>query len=236
MGQVPDGPDKKTESKRKMVPPKAAYKTPVHFTAKEAMRTRSLWLLVAYFSLNMMAIGAVMTHQLKHLLDIGISATMGATALGVMSGFMAFSQLSIGFVGRRFSIHSIAVGGEALKLVGLIMLIFANSQSFVFLYMIVLGLGFGAAMVATMNLFPDYFGATHFPKIMGTVGLVWSFIGSAGAPLAGHIRDVSGSYLIAFQGAIFVTILGLICLIFAKAPVHPSLKEPKSAEALETVA
>ncbi len=236
LGQVPDGPESDLEDKRKAVPPKAAYRTPVDFTAKEAMRTRCLWLLVAYFCLNMLAMGAIMTHQIVHLSDIGISKAIAGTALGVMSGFMAFSQLSVGIIGRKFSMHAIAVCGEALKIVGLVILIFTNTQTFVFLYMIVLGLGFGFAMAATMNIYPNYFGPTHYPKIMGSVRLFWTFVGSAGAPFAGHIRDVYGSYLPAFQGAVVVTALGLICLIFAKAPVHPSLKEPKSAEALETVA
>ncbi len=236
LGQVPDGPESETGDKRKKVPLKAAYRTPVDFTAKEAMRTRCLWLLVAYFCLNMLAMGAIMTHQIVYLSDIGISRAIAGTALGVMSGFMAFSQLSVGFIGKRFSMHAIAVGGEVLKIVGLVILIVTKSQPLVFVYMIVLGLGFGFAMAATMNIYPNYFGATHYPKIMGAVRLFWTFIGSAGAPLAGHVRDISGSYLPAFQGAVAVIVLGLVCLIFAKAPVHPSLREAKSAEILETMA
>jgi MFS family permease len=235
LGQLPDGPDGKAEDKLKRVPSKPTYRTPVDFTAKEAIRTRCLWLLVAYFCLNMLAMGAIMPHQIVYLSDIGISKAVAGTALGVMSGFMAFSQLSVGFVGRRLSMLAIAILGEVLKLAGLVVMIRTNSQPFVFLYMIVLGLGFGFAMAAIMNIYPNYFGATHYPKIMGTVRLFWTFVGSAGAPLAGHIRDVYGTYLPAFQAAIAVTALGLICLIFAKAPVHPSLKEPRTSEVLETV-
>jgi MFS family permease len=235
LGQVPDGPDRKAEDKHIRVPPRPTYRTPVDFTAKEAMRTRCLWLLVAYFCLNMLAMGAIMTHQIVYLSDIGISKAVAGTALGVMSGFMAFSQLSVGFVGKRLSMLSIAILGEALKLAGMVVMIRTDSQPFVFLYMIILGLGFGFAMAATMNIYPNYFGATHYPKIMGTVRLFWTFIGSAGAPIAGHIHDVYGTYLPAFQAAIAVTAAGLICLIFAKAPVHPSLKESRSSEVLETV-
>ena len=235
LDQVPDGPASKVEDKRKRVPYKPTYRTPVDFTAKEAMRTRCLWLLVAYFCLNMLAMGAIMTHQIVYLSDIGISKAVAGTALGVMSGFMAFSQLSVGFVGRRLSMLTIAILGEVLKLAGLVVMIRTDSQPFVFLYMIILGLGFGFAMAATMNIYPNYFGATHYPKIMGNVRLFWTFIGSAGAPFAGHIRDVYGTYLPAFETAIAVTALGLICLFFAKAPVHPSLKEPRTSEVLETL-
>jgi hypothetical protein len=81
-----------------------------------------------------------------------------------------------------------------------------------------------------MNIFPNYFGLSNYPKIMGTARLFWAFIGAAGAPLAGHVRDTFGNYLPAFRVAIFVVAAGLIFLIFAKAPVHPSLKK-KAAEA-----
>lgn len=237
LGQVPDGLDSpKTQSGRKRTPPRATYKTPVEFTAKEAMRTRCLWLLIAYFCLNMLAMGAIMTHQIAYLFDIGISAAVAGTAMGVMSGFMAFSQLSVGFLGMKYSMHTIAIGGEVLKLIGLVILISTKSLPFVWIYMIILGLGFGLAMAATFNIFPNYFGATHYPKIMGSARLFWAFVGGAGAPLAGYIRDISGSYLYAFQGGVTVILIGLICLIFAKAPVHPSLKEAKASGALEPVA
>ena len=230
LGQVPDGPDKpESAAKGQSLPHKAAYKTPVDFTAAEAMRTRSLWLLIAYFCLNMLAMGALMTHQVAYLLDMGIIATLAGFALSVMSATMTLSQFSVGIIGKRFSMHAIAVGGEVFKIMGLGILIFTNSLAFVFVYMVVLGLGFGAAMAATMNIFPNYFGISNYPKIMGTARLFWAFVGGAGAPLAGYIRETTGSYLPAFRVAIVVVAAGLICLIFAKAPVHPSLKEESAA-------
>ena len=230
LGQVPDGPDKPMSATRSQaLPHKAAYKTPVDFSAAEAMRTRSLWLLIAYFSLNMLAMGALMTHQVAYLLDIGILATLAGFALSVMSAMMTLSQFSVGIIGKRFSMHAIACGGEILKIMGLGILIFTNSLAFVFVYMVVLGLGFGAAMAATMNIFPNYFGISNYPKIMGTARLFWAFVGGAGAPLAGYIRETTGSYLPAFRVAIVIVAAGLICLIFAKAPIHPSLKEKSAA-------
>jgi len=230
LGQVPDGPDKPaSEAKGQSLPHKAAYKTPVDFTAAEAMRTRSLWLLITYFSLNMLAMGALMTHQVAYLLDMGILATLAGFALSVMSATMTLSQFSVGIIGKRFSMHAIACGGEVFKIMGLGILIFTNSLAFVFVYMVVLGLGFGAAMAATMNIFPNYFGISNYPKIMGTARLFWAFVGGAGAPLAGYIRETTGSYLPAFRVAIVIVAAGLICLIFAKAPIHPSLKEESAA-------
>ena len=84
-------------------------------------------------------------------------------------------------------------------------------------------------MVATMNIFPNYFGVTDYPKIMGFVRLFWTFAGGAGAPLAGLVYDTTGSYVPAFQTAILVIVLGLIFLFFATPPVHPSLQKTSAA-------
>jgi len=234
LGQVPDGPDGASVSadKRKPIPPKAAYKTPVDFTLKEAIRTRCYWLLIAYFSMNMLAMFAVMTPQIAYLEDIGIAPHIGAWALGLLSGFMSFSQLGSGFLGMKFSMRSIAIGAEIVKVIGLVICVTTQSLFFTFVYMIVLGLSFGAFIVPMMNMIPNYFGITHYPKIMGFARLFFAIIGSFGAPIAGYIKDTTGSFLPAFQGAIVIICIGILFLSLAKPPVHPSLKaaQPDGAD------
>jgi len=224
LGQAPDGPERTPDGGGRPLPRAAAHKTQVDFSAAEAMRTRSFWLLIVYFCLNMLAMGALMTHQIAYLLDIGIVATLAALALSTLSAMMTLMQFSVGWIGKRYSMHAIAVCGEVFKILGLALLLVSQSLALVFVYMIVLGLGFGAAMAATMNIFPNYFGVTSYPKIMGTARLFWAFVGGVGAPAAGYIRETAGTYLPAFQMALVVIVIGLACLVFAKAPVHPSLK------------
>lgn len=232
LGQVPDGPDGgKPSPAGQSGLRKVGYKTPVDFTAEEAIRTRCLWLLITYFCMNMLAMGALMTHMVAHLFDLGINSAVAAFALSVMTGVMTFAQFSTGFVGMRFSMLSIAVSGEILKIIGVGILVSTGSVPIVFVAMVVLGMGFGAAMVAMMNIFPNYFGLSYYPKIMGLARLFWAFVGGAGAPLAGLIRETTGSYLLAYKLAIVVLVLGLICLAFAKPPVHASLKKSEPAVA-----
>ncbi|MBN2241942.1 MAG: MFS transporter [Acidobacteria bacterium] len=237
LGQVPDGPDA-VASGRKPVPLKAAYKTPVDFTMQEALRTRTLWFLIIYFCFNMLAMQALFVHQFAYLKDeIGILPTQASFALSAMSVVMTLTQYAVGmFLGSRYSMHAIAVASEILKILGMIMLVFTTTLPFVFVYMVIFGFGFGGAMVATMNIFPNYFGASDYPRIMGFTRMFWTFAGGAGAPLAGLVWDRTGSYLPAFRTAIFLIAAGLIFLVFAKSPVHPSLQKSRSGEALAEAA
>jgi MFS family permease len=85
-------------------------------------------------------------------------------------------------------------------------------------------MGFGIQAVAMGNLIPDYFGRTEFPKMMGFTMHSTIFLSAFSAPAAGYIRDSTGSYIPAFQLSIALLALGLIFVIFARPPLHPSLK------------
>lgn len=50
------------------------------------------------------------------------------------------------------------------------------------------------------------------------------FISSFGGTTAGIIFDKTGRYALAFEICLGVSIGGLICIIFANSPMHPSLK------------
>jgi MFS family permease len=99
----------------------------------------------------------------------------------------------------------------------------------VFVYTAVLGIGLGSSLVAVMNLIPVYFGKAHYPKIMGYMKPFITIIGSIGSPIAGRIRDVTGTYTLAWKLSILILITSLILLILAKPPVHPTLREIEAA-------
>ncbi len=236
MGQVPDGPG---SAKSDTVGPagsryKNVYKTPVDFTAKEALRTPTLWLLVAYGALQFLVMLGSGTHIIAIQFDIGISATMAGLLGGVFSAVMGVSQLGIGFLGLRFKMHSLAVFSVLLGLIGIAILNFAQSVPMMLAYSIFFGVGSGIQAIAMGNLFPDYFGRSEFPKIMGFTMPFNTFISSLGAPLAGYIRDKTGTYVPALRIFLALLVVSFFCLLFAKPPLHPSLKGKAKAERLES--
>ncbi|MEJ2245895.1 MAG: MFS transporter, partial [Acidobacteriota bacterium] len=104
IGQVPDGPvSAKPEIKKSgRSPHKGLYKTPVDFTAREALRTPALWLMVAYGALRFFVAFGILAYIIDFQFDIGISATTAGFIQGVFSAAMGISQLGIGFIGLRF--------------------------------------------------------------------------------------------------------------------------------------
>lgn len=237
LGQVPDGPaspkhpiDDSHQYNRKAKsfdsPPPKLYKTPVDFTAKEAMRTPTMWLLIGFSVVQFAVIQVILTHQVAFLFDIGISSVRAAFTAGILGPVMSISQLCVGFLGLKFKMHSLAVVSILIGIAGFTIMLFTQSMEIAILYNIVLGIGFGIQAIAMGNLIPDYFGRSEFPKMMGYTMPFTTFLSAFSAPAAGYIRDTAGSYIPAFQLALALMVLGLIFVFFARPPLHPSLKAP----------
>ena len=226
LGQVPDGPvsAKQARANAADLQRKGVYKTSVEFTAREALRTRTLWLLVANGALAFFVMNGLFSHQITFYFDIGISPAKAGFIGGVFGAAMGISQLGIGFLGLRFNMHSLAVVAALLGIIGFGILLFAGSVPVVLAYAVIYGISQGIQSIAMGNLFPDYFGRTEFPKIMGYTMPFNTFISSLGAPVTGYIRDISGSYVPAFKILLALLVVSFFCLLFAKPPRHPSLK------------
>ena len=227
LGQVPDGPSSKKPQKAKSEdsPPPNVYKTPVDFTAREALRTLTMWLLVGFAVVQFSVMNVIITHNFPFLqLDIGIPSVQAAFVAGILGAAMSVSQLGMGFLGLKFKMRSLAIVSMLVTIVGFTIMLFAQSLGVAIFYNIVLGMGFGIQGIVMINLIPDYFGRTEFPKIMGFTMPFSIIIGACLTPVPGYILEATESYTLAFQLSIAMLVLGLILLIFARPPVHPSLK------------
>jgi len=236
LGQVPDGPvsAKPETAKTGRSPNKNLYKTPVDFTAREALRTVTLWLLVAYGALRFFVMMGIGAHIIAFQFDIGISATTAGMIGGIFSAVMGISQLGIGFLGLRFKMHTLVVIAAIFGVAGISILLFANSVPLMIAYSILYGISGGIGSVAVGNLYPDYYGRTEFAKIMGYTMPFNTFLSGLAAPFTGYIRDLTGSYVPAFKVFFVLLVLAFVCVFFARPPLHPSLKTGAEEEKLDT--
>jgi MFS family permease len=230
LGQVPDGhaASEPPGDSPDIEEPKITktFITPVDFTLSEAFKTRTMYLLFFFNSLNMFAMGAIMTHGFAFLGDIGIPPVKAGFFMGITSGTMVAGQLLAGFLGLKVDMRRLIILGCATMIITFTLMVFAaHSLVIVYAYAIFAGIGTGINFVAIMNLIPNYFGVTHFPRIMGFILLFVPLIGSFGAPVCGYIKDETGSYILFWKIAAVLMTIGLISLFFAKAPKHPSLME-----------
>ncbi len=225
LGQLPDGGP--AAGKAASAPGARKLEgTPVDFTAAEAVRTPAFWWLTVLSTTFMIGLQGFMLHQVAFLLDIGISAAVAGSVYSLFVGVSTAGRLGMGFLGIRYPTRTLAIVSMLLLIAGMAVVLWAKTLPAIFFYNILIGLGMGGTYVATMNLMPLYFGKTHYPRIFGIALPFFTILGSVGSPLTGWIRDITGSYATAWKLAILVLAIGLAALIFARPPVHPSLRAP----------
>jgi MFS family permease len=223
LGQVPDGPrEKDSTAAQNNVIRKRAYITPIDFTVKEAFRTKTLWLLTGFYTFQYMIMNWFVTHQVTYMFDIGISTSLSGVSIGVMSFTMTIAQITAGIMAVRINMQYIALGSITALIIGLIIAPFATSFTTVLIYSALFGVGFGVNCLVLVNLIPKYYGTSEYPKIMGYITPFNTIIGGVSAPIAGHLRDIMGSYVPVFQASVLIMAIAFVCLFFAKPPVHPT--------------
>jgi MFS family permease len=165
-------------------------------------------------------------HQVAYLIDIGISESMAATAYSMFVLISVAGRLGLGFMGLKYPMHILTIISMIVLILGMMLIFWSKTLPMIIIYNAIVGIGMGASVVAIMNLVPLYFGKTHYPKIMGYVLPFSTILGGLGNPLAGRIRDITGSYVLAWKVSIVVLTVSLVFLILARPPVHPSVKKP----------
>ncbi len=221
MGLKPDGEEPKEESVKPGAAPVNSMLQPMEeFTAKEALRTRTFWLLTIAFALTGVPAMTIFLHLPLYFTDQGISA---ATAAGLTSlyAFGAFMARGVwGVFGERVSIQTLLVSQALLYAISIILFTLVGTDSLLLLYvpMLLLGIAAGGGMQLDNQAWADYYGRREIGTIMG----YWNFfrVGfSSGGPLfAAWMFDLLGSYTVTFGiFAVFCLLAGIV-LIFAKPP------------------
>tara|TARA_B100001123_G_scaffold365422_1_gene424401 strand:+ start:163 stop:393 length:231 start_codon:yes stop_codon:yes gene_type:complete len=71
----------------------------------------------------------------------------------------------------------------------------------------------------------EYFGRTSFGKIMGISAMPMMVMTMVAPVVAGQMFDSQGDYRQAFLYIALLGFIGSLVFYFAKAPIHPTLKQ-----------
>ncbi len=189
------------------------------YTAREAMRTWSFWLISVGHALALLAVSSIMVHLMPHLTEgLGFSLTLAGWAVALVTGCLLVGQIAGGYLGDRFNKRYICTlcmlgHGGALLLIAL-----ATTTTAVAAFALLHGLAWGMRGPQMVALRADYFGSSSFGTIIGFSSLV-VMLGMAGGPIiAGYMADVLGDYRAAFALLAALSLLGSLCFLAARPP------------------
>jgi len=194
------------------------YHTPREWSLQEAIRTPALWLLTALFSIILFVINVLTTHQVAYLQDLQYSPLLSATALGLMLGMSIIGRLVCGVLGMRYEGRYLAVFYLGAMGMGILALLLARGPSFIYIYSILTGIGFGGMIVLMPNMLAAYFGRNHYSMIVGWTAPIVTLLSAVSPALAGMLHDRTGHYVLPFAIAAALAFAGIGIALLAKPP------------------
>jgi MFS family permease len=182
------------------------------------MRSSTFWRLVVVFSMVMLATNSVGVHRIPSFMDRGLDPLLIAYATALDAAAAGLSTFAMGLLTRRVPARFIGAGGFLLLALASALTIGAADHAVMFVSMIVFGLGIGVLMLMQSLLWADYFGRQHLGSIRGAVMPITLIFGGLGAPVAGYVRDATGSYDLIWQAAILLMTIGAAVLAMTPSP------------------
>jgi MFS family permease len=192
----------------------------VDWTLARAVCTARFWWIALGYFCALYAWYAVQVHQTKYLVEIGLSPSVAAWALALVSLAGIPGQIALGHLSDRIGREwAWAAGGLGFLIcyVTLIAMQYAPSLALLYLMIAAQGvLGYGLTSVLGAIVL-EIFQGKHYGSIFGTLMLAALAGGAAGPWLTGALFDALGDYTLAF--AIGAGVSGLsVVAIWQAAP------------------
>jgi len=200
-------------------PEAPAAVTQREFSAREALRTRSFWLLSLGHGFALLVVMAVNVHaitQIKESLGYSLaqaSLVMTLVTLSQVGGVL----LGWGF-GDRFEKRYISAVCMLMHSAGLLLLTYATGPAMLVAFAILHGVAWGLRGPLMQAIRADYFGRQSIGMILGLSSLI-VVIGQAGGPLiAGAFADYYGNYTTGFTVLAAMAGVGSLFFLLATRP------------------
>ena len=210
------------------VAPRAEGVSDDHFTAQQALRTRSFWMVSMGHSSALIVVSAVIAHIALYLVeDRGFSARNAALIAGAIPVFQFVGTALGGYLGDRINKRVIIVIAMCAHGVGLLVVTWFETSSAIGVFVVLHGLAWGSRGPQMQAIRADYFGTTHFATIMGWSSII-VMIGTVTGPLlAGILADSTGNYQLGFTIIAGLAFAGNIFWFLASPPA-PLAQDEKS--------
>jgi MFS family permease len=228
MGLLPDGvvPTKTPQAAGQSDP--LNLPTERSWSTREAMGTPTLWRLVIVFSMVSLAVGIVGVHRIPAFMDRGMDPTLISLATALDAVCAGLATFTFGMLVRKVPAKILGATGFLLLAVASVLTIYATDIPLMALSMAVFGLGIGGMIFLQNFVWADYFGRGHVGSIRGLVTPINLMVGGVGAPIAGYVRDATGTYNNVWWAGVALMILAALLLAFTNRPASESSASARS--------
>ncbi len=202
--------------------PRVSIPSDPSFTARQALRTSSFWLISLGHGASLLVVSAVQVHMVAHLHEsLGYSVAKAAVMVTLLTAMTMVGQIGGGFLGDRVSKRLLVVMCMLGHAIALLMLAYATALWMVVAFAVLHGIAWGTRGPLMSAIRADYFGTASFGTISGFSSLILTLGTVTGPVLAGVMADRFGNYRGGFTVLAVLAGLGSIFWLFARPPRFP---------------
>ncbi len=196
------------------------FKNPSSMTQAEAFRSAAFWLILLASLSIFVALNMAVSSAVLHFNGLGIDPTIVAGAVAVQGIAAVAVNLIIAPLADRIEPARILGACALLTAAGALCAVLAQpgDVAMLYVYYILLGLGFGGNTSVMPTAFANYFGIMNFPKIIGTVLLLLSVLSGLVPTIAGVVFDVTGAYTPMFAAVAVICFVGMVAGFLVRFP------------------
>jgi MFS family permease len=219
-GYVPEAPPATSAAAR------ATVGTTLDWTAGEMVKTWQYYALVFLFILSTQS-GILIITNAAGLLSKAAAGMVAGWILASYGGLInAAGRVGTGRYSDIIGRHKAYMLNAGVSAIAMLLIPYAISTKSVLLLFLLSGIGYwqyGGGLALLPSYTADFYGPKNLGFNYGLVFLGWG-LGAFMPRLAGTIRDVTGSFNIAFYLSAVLLVVAIVLAFFTRRPVHVATK------------
>ena len=195
------------------------------FTLKEAIKTSAFWLYLIAYAFQWVGQQAINLHLIPFLTDSGIDEMMAGGMMSLMLAATIPARLLAGTVVDRVKksyLSFMLAASFLLQAMGIAAILINPGQVSMWFFLVLFGLGTGAAPTIAVLMRGRFFGRKAYGSISGLTNFIMSPFGMIAPIYAGWIYDTSNSYTTAFITFAALTAAATVIVCFVRPPKAPA--------------
>jgi len=191
----------------------------VSWSAAEALRTRSFWVLTALFFCTWLMVFLPLVHLVIFTLDIGLSRNVAFVALSFLGGSSTVGRLVMGYtsdwMGRKRTLGL----NLTLQIFTWVWIMYTDSTWMLIVFAVFYGFSYGGVSAVFPAIVGDYFGRLKAASVIGAIFTIAGVAAAFGPIVGGIIYDLTKSYQLAFLLGAVTNLFSLLLLFLSQPPV-----------------
>ncbi len=219
LGLVPDGSPSVDVTPTLSL--KTTVKEEVNWTLSEAIRTPTLWILIAAVIVGLIVNTGIGFHLVAYYTDIGIAPSIAVGALSLYAFTGALGNIIWGFLSEKLSERFLASAVMVLTAITILYLQSVKTITGAFIFAVIFGLTSRGEGTLVNIILAQYYGRSSYGTINGFV-MPFHNLGLGFGPLISAVSfDLTGAYETLFSVFLGASLIAAILFWLAKKPALP---------------